>query len=204
MSLCPDHLRQTRIPRCVIVLGLGLGLGLILGGCAAGPVETFDLSALETVKLQRAPRGQLIIAEPVASAPLDGDRVVVRPSPEQVATLKGAQWRERLPRLVQTKLVQSFENGRFLRAVARAESRLVADVTLQIELRRFELDVARGEAVVEIAAKLVNEGSGRIRAADVFVARVTASSEASSAVPALDAALRDVMEQLVPWTARSM
>ncbi len=200
MHHCPQSLRAISRIRCALLLVLGLSVS----GCGAGPVETFDLSALETARVTHAPRGQLIIAEPVASAPLDGDRVVVRPAADQLATLKGAQWRERLPRLIQTKLLQSFENGSFLRTVARAESRLVSDFTLQTELRRFEVDVARGEAVVEIAAKLVNETSGRIRAAEVFAARVPASADPSSAVPALDAAFREVTERLLPWVVRGM
>jgi cholesterol transport system auxiliary component len=191
---CPQSLRATSRIRCALLLVLGL----TVSGCGAGPVETFDLSA------QRAARGQLLIAEPVASAPLDGDRVVVRPAPEQVATLKGAQWRERLPRLVQTRLVQSFENTGALKAVGRSDSRLASDWSLATELRRFEVDVVSGEAVVEVAAKLVHEASGRVRSTQVFEARVPAQAEAGSAVPALDRALGDVMAQLVPWALRGM
>ena len=179
-------------------------LGLSLAGCGAAPVETFDLSALDAMRVARASRGQLLIVEPVASAPLDGDRVLVRPAPESIATLRGAQWRERLPRLVQTRLVQSFENAGFLKAVARSDSRLASDYSLATELRRFEVDVVSGEAVVEIAGKLVHEGSGRIKAAEIFAARVAATADASSAVPALDAALRDVMAQMVAWVSKRM
>jgi len=188
--------RRTALGAVVMMLGLSLA------ACGAGPVETFDLSALEVTRAAKPPRGQLLIAEPVASAPLDGDRLLVRPSPESVATLKGAQWRERLPRLVQTRLVQSFENGAFLKAVARSDSRLASDYSLATELRRFEVDVASGEAVVEIAAKLVHEGSGRIKAAEVFEARMPAQGDTASAVPALNAALREVMTQMVGWVSK--
>lgn len=200
MQHCPQSLRATSRIRCALLLVLGLSVS----GCGAGPVETFDLSALQVAKAQRAARGQLLIAEPVASAPLDGDRVVVRPAPEQVATLKGAQWRERLPRLVQTRLVQSFENTRSLKAVGRSDSRLASDWSLATELRRFEVDVVSGEAVVEVAAKLVHEASGRVRSTQVFEARMPAQAEAGSAVPALDRALGEVMAQLVPWALRGM
>ena len=191
---------MSRISRCAVLLVLGLSVS----ACGAGPVETFDLSALEVAKSQRVTRGQLLIAEPVASAPLDGDRVVVRPSPEQVATLKGAQWRERLPRLVQTRLVQSFENTAAFKGVGRSDSRLASDWSLATELRRFEVDVVSGEAVVEVAAKLVHEASGRVRSTQVFEARMPAQAEAGSAVPALDRALGEVMAQLVPWALRGM
>jgi cholesterol transport system auxiliary component len=145
----------------------------------------------------------LIIAEPVASAPLDGDRILVRPSSDAVATLRGAQWRERLPRLVQTRLVQSFENGKYLKAVGRSDSRLASDFSLMTELRRFEVDVVSGE-VVEIAAKLVHESSGRIRAAQIFTARIPSTADSASAVPSLDAALREVMDEMILWVSLKM
>jgi cholesterol transport system auxiliary component len=179
-------------------------LALVVSGCGAGPAETFDLSALEVAHPHRAPRGQLIIAEPVASAPLDGDRILVRPSSDAVATLRGAQWRERLPRLVQTRLVQSFENGKYLKAVGRSDSRLASDFSLMTELRRFEVDVVSGEAVVEIAAKLVHESSGRIRAAQIFTARIPSTADSASAVPSLDAALREVMDEMILWVSLKM
>jgi cholesterol transport system auxiliary component len=57
------------------------------------------------------------------------------------------------------------------------------------------MDLSRSEAVVEISVKLVEEGAGRIAAAKIFTAR------APGAAAALDAALGDVMGQIVMWTA---
>ena len=180
----------------------GLSFLAFLAACSAGPVATFDLSAAPEGKPVRKARGQVVVSEPSASAPTDGDRIVVRPAGDSVATLKGAQWSERLPHLVQTRLVQSFENARMLTAVGRADSRITAPYALTTEIRRFEIDVARGEAVVEISAKLVAEQSGHITAAQVFSAAVPGSaSDGATAVAALDAALGSVMSQIVVWTA---
>jgi cholesterol transport system auxiliary component len=181
---------------------LALAMALPLAGCASGPDTTFDLSAAPFAKAVRAPRGQVAVSEPVATAPADSDRIVVRPTPDTLATIKGAQWAERLPRLVQTRLLQSFENARLLRHVSRPDGRVVAQYSLNTEIRRFDLDLARGEAVVEMSAKLVEEGVGSIAAAKIFSARVTVASEdGPSAAIALDAALSDVMGQIVVWTA---
>ncbi len=181
----------------------GLVVGaLALAGCGAPPPQTFDLSAVRFASAGRA-HGQLLIAVPLASSPADSDRIAVRPTPDTVATLKGAQWSESLPTLVQTRLVQSFENGRFLQSVARAGSGVEAPRTLTSEIRRFEIDVPSGQAVVEIAVKLVDGAAGRIVAAQVFTAQVpgTAASGAA-ATAALDEALGDVMRQIVAWTAK--
>jgi cholesterol transport system auxiliary component len=145
------------------------------------------------------------VQEPLTTSPLDSDRVIVRPTPETVATLKGAQWSDRLPRLVQTRLVQSFENSRLLRSVARPEAKIQADVALTSEIRRFDIDVAAGEAVIEISAKLVAEKSGRIVAARIFQARAAGSAnDGAAAASALDQTLAQVLRQIVTWGAQAI
>jgi cholesterol transport system auxiliary component len=55
---------------------------------------------------------------------------------------------------------------------------------------------------VEISVKLVEEGAGRIAAAKIFTARAPGGADdGASSVAALDAALGDVMGQIVMWTA---
>jgi cholesterol transport system auxiliary component len=191
--------------RAGVVLRRGaaaLALVLPLAGCASGPPATFDLSAVPGDRRPRAMGAQVAVTEPVATAPVDTDRIVVRPTPDTVALLKGAQWTERLPRLIQTRLLQSFENARLLRFVSRPDGRVVAQYSLNTEIRRFDVDLSHGEAVVEISVKLVEEGAGRIAAAKIFTARTPCAAEdGPTAAAALDAALRDVMSQIVMWTA---
>jgi cholesterol transport system auxiliary component len=189
--------------RAGVILRMGLlvmALALPLAGCANAPSATFDLSALAAAKPARALGAQVVVSEPVATAPMDSDRIVVRPTPETIATLKGAQWTERLPRLLQTRLLQSFENARLLRFVSRPDGRVVAQYSLNTEIRRFDMDLSRGEAVVEISVKLVEEGAGRIAAAKIFSASAPVVAD-EGAPAALDAALGEVMGQIVLWTA---
>jgi cholesterol transport system auxiliary component len=178
----------------------GLAL-LALAGCGGGPApQTFDLSALQGAARAGALRGQLVVTEPVATQALDSDRIVVRPTPESVAYLTGAQWSDRLPRLVQTRLVQSLENAHLLKSVGRPVDRIASDYTLDAELRRFEIDTTRNAAVVEITVKLIASTSGRIVAADVFVAEMAGSaSNGAAAAQSLDAALGEAMGKIVRW-----
>ena len=184
------------------VLAACVALPLSACGGGGGAPETFDLSAASPVARPSRARGQLVIVEPVATSPVDSDRIVVRPSPDTVATLKGAQWSEPLPRLAQTRLLQTFENGHFLLAVGRPGSGVEARYSLVSEIRRFEIDVAAGEAVVEMSVKLVAADSGRIVAGKVFSARAPGSANSgAAAAAALDAALGGVMRDIVAWTA---
>ena len=126
-----------------------------------------------------------------------------RPTPRLAPfpPLTSAQWVERLPSLVQTRLIQTFENGKSLRSVGRPGDKMVADSSLNSEIRKFEINVTTGQANVEISAKLIGETSGRVMAAGIFSAQVPGSaSEGANAAAALDAALSQVLRQIVVWT----
>ena len=182
-----------------------------LGGCAAltgsSSVPTFDLTApREFPRHAGGGRGQLVVNEPGALAILDTDRIVVRPGGGQVAQLAGAQWADRLPKLLQARIVQSFENANRLRAVGRPGDRISADYQLVIDVRSFNLTAASAaSAEVEISAKIVQDRTGRVMAARVFRASVpAASSEGAEAVRAIDEAFNRVAVELVVWASRAV
>jgi cholesterol transport system auxiliary component len=178
-----------------------------LGGLITkSPPPAFDLAAARDFPHHgRTLRGQLIIAEPTALSALDGDRIVVRPSPGEAAALGGAQWQDRLPKLIQARLLQSFENANLLRRVGTPGEGLAADYVLVSTLRAFEISAADQSAAVEIAVKIVAQRSGRIAAARVFRAVVPAPSmEGPAAVAALNDAFVKVAKEIVLWAARAV
>lgn len=148
-------------------------------------------------------RAQLVVAEPAALQLINSDRIIVRPKDRQVSYLSGAQWADRLPSLVQARLIQTFENGHRIGSVGRPEDKIVADATLASEIRTFEIDTSAGPtAVVEITAKIVAEGTGRILAAQLFKARVPAAGTSGpQASAALDEALQRVLRDIVVWAS---
>ncbi len=189
--------RRQRVAATLAVLAL-----LPLAACGGGPSDTFDLLAATDLAGSSRARGQLVVLEPAATSPADSDRIVVHPTPNTVATLKGAQWPENLPRLLQTRLIQSFENSRLLARVARPGEGIEANAQLATEIRRFDIDIATGQAVVEISAKLVSTGSGRVLAAKVFSASEPGDAkDGAGAARALNAAFASVARDMVSWTA---
>jgi cholesterol transport system auxiliary component len=183
----------------------------VLSGCSGGgslfssaPPPAYDLRAARHFPQRPGPaRGQLVITEPAALAAFDGDKVVVRPQPGETAALNDAQWEDRLPRLIQARFIQSFENASRLRRVGRPEDKLATDFVLVSEVRRFEISAVDQAAVVEIAAKIVSERTGRIMSARVFRAVApTSSTQGEGAVAALNEAFVKVATELVRWTAR--
>jgi cholesterol transport system auxiliary component len=185
----------------VLRLGLGLAAALVVASCGSAPPETFDLSAASVPPAHRL-RGQIAIREPVASLDLDGQRILVRTGPETVAYLSGAQWSDRLPSLVQTRLVQTFQNARLLQSVGRAGGGVTADYSLELDIRAFELDAKAVQANVDIAAKIVAIVSGRVVASQIFKTQVPAAgTSGAEATRALNAALSTVMAQIVAFVS---
>ena len=196
-ALILDRFRLTRHRRLFPVLLAGFPF-LLLAACSSAPLATYDLTPAEGFAA-RAGRGQLAVLLPDATLPANSDRIVVRTNPQSVAYLPGAQWADKLPSLVQSRLIESFQNAHLLRAVGRPG--MLADFSLQTSIRRFELDAARGDAVVEISAQIIGP-SGRIVGGRIFAANVPAPpSDPAVVASALDAALAKVMREIVIWTA---
>lgn len=178
---------------------------LALGACSsAKPPQTFDLNAPARLQGSGAMRGNLVVAEPVAVATLDGQRIVVKPNAGEVTYLPDAQWSDRLPKLVQSKIIEAYENSGKLTSVGRPGDRLTVDFQLISEIRSFEIDAATGQARVEISAKIVNDKTGKIAAASVFSATrpVGGAIAGGAATSALDEALGDVLADIVAWRGR--
>lgn len=184
---------------------LALFGALALGGCAslAGskPVPTFDLSAPTGFTAPRGGSGQILVSAPSALQVLDTQQIVVEPKPGQITYLASGQWGDRLPALVQARLIEAFDNGG--RVVARSGENVVGDYVLSTDIRTFSLQTFEGtEAVVEIAARIVDNQSGRIRASRVFTGRAAASGTAGPEVTrALDEASDQVFVDLVKWAS---
>ncbi len=180
---------------------LAVGLALLLGACGSGAVPTtFDLTALPGAARSGAARRSIVVAEPVGLQPFEADRIIVREPGGAVSYLGGGQWADRLPRLVQTRVIQSLENANRLKSVSRPGDKVAADTVLITELRAFDINAGTREAVVDLSAKLVQESSGTVVAAKVFQARVPVTAvNAAVAANGLDRALSLVLADLVRW-----
>ncbi len=188
-------------PGFLRVFGAAAGFAalLSLAGCAAQPRETFDLSGASRLSAGRlsAHGGGVAVAEPIASQPTASDRLVVRGAAGDLAVLEGAQWADRLPRLVQARLIARLGAG----GVDATFPGAPAVYQLTSELRRFEIDAPRQIAVVEIFARLSTDQTGAKRAAAVFVGEAPAPRTLGpDAAHALDAALSQALDRLVAWT----
>jgi cholesterol transport system auxiliary component len=181
-------------------LSLAAAGSLLLAGCGGGSAPTtYDLSAPRDFGRIGGGGGVLIVAQPTAVQALDSDRLIVKDSSGALSFLGGAQWADRVPNLVQTRLIQTFENGSRIAAVGRPGERIVPDFQLNTDIRAFNIDAASGQAVVEITAKLIGDRTGKVQRAKLFSARVPAGAEGAGAAQALDQALSQVLIQIARW-----
>ncbi|MCC5976995.1 MAG: membrane integrity-associated transporter subunit PqiC [Salinarimonas sp.] len=178
----------------------------LLAACGAAPALTvFTLSAPEErISAARSLPGLLLIAEPSTIQIYNTERIVVRGSDGSLSYLPGAQWADQLPELVQSRMVATFENTSRIGAVSRPGDRVSPDFQINTEIRRFEIDTTRREAVVELALRATRESDGRIARAQVFRASAPVGAvEGGSAVRALDEALSRALVEIVNWAGSS-
>lgn len=180
-----------------VVLACGLAG---IGGCSAPPDPAFDLTAPGAPGRHGALAGrQVVVAEPSAIQPFEAQLIVARDAANSISYLPGAQWADRLPRLIQARLVQTFENASAVRASRPAEG-VVGDYQLNSAIRAFQLDAARGEALVEMSVNLVDLKSGKLVSGRIVSRRVPVADSSGPAVAqALDSALSSVMLDIVRW-----
>ena len=112
--------------------------------------------------------------------------------------------------MVQTLLVESFENSGKILAVSRQAIGLRSDFSLNTELREFQAEYFGhpGEPPtvrVRINAKLIEQPRQRIVAAGNFEHAVRArGSEIAAIISAFDQALGKVTKRLVEWSLRAV
>jgi cholesterol transport system auxiliary component len=189
----------------VLVPSLGLGLA----ACGSKAVnDTFDLTAAasDVATSASARNRQLLVADPSALKALDSEQILVRVSGAEIQYLSQSQWSDRLTRVVQSKLVEAFENTGRLGGVGRPGQGLAIDFQLITDVRAFEVSAEGADrGVVEISAKLLNDRNGTVRAQRVFRAEAPASGSDNAAyVAALDQAFARVTGDIVAWTLQSI
>ncbi|HWE74106.1 MAG TPA: ABC-type transport auxiliary lipoprotein family protein [Stellaceae bacterium] len=152
---------------------------------------------------------QLQIDVPLADAALDSTRIALSRSATTLDYFADAAWTDRLPLLVQTRLLESFQNAHRLIAVAGGTASTAhGDVVLLVNLRHFEAQYGASGAPqwrVDLNADLVSAADRKVLASRIFTGSVPATENNMTAiVDSADAAWRDVAAQVVDWSAQTL
>lgn len=187
-----------------------LAMTLLVAGCSlfrGPPPETFDLAAPSSVPVSNGSAAQLLVPEPSALKTLDSERIVVAAGP-RLYYYPDAQWPDRIPRVFQARTIEAFENSRKVKAVGRPGEGLSIDYQIVTNIRSFEYREESkdgGYAHVEVFVKIMDDRNGSVVATRTLTgnAPVTANS-AEAVVAGLDAAMAEVLVELVRWTLKAV
>ena len=182
---------------CASLLGLGPSPHLY----RVTPKSTYPVS------LPHA-SGQLLVDVPFAPAGLDTERIALSRSAVSIDYFADSEWIDRVPLMVQTALLDSFENSKAVIAIDREAVGLRADLILKTDIRHFEAlyDSRAGppEVWVAIVTRLVDPSGRDVVAHASFERREQAqANDIARVVLAFDEALGGVMEEILLWTARN-
>jgi phospholipid/cholesterol/gamma-HCH transport system substrate-binding protein len=185
--------------------GIVAGLERMTGADAIkNPAISFDLAAPRVFpSLDKTSGAPLAVAEPTALIILDTQKMIVRSASGARTQMAGnAQWADALPKLVQAKVVQAFENATSPAMIVRTGDNVTADRQLLLDIRSFDLVAnEKPEALVELAARIVADGN-RVVDARTFSATAPASAvDGPAAAAALNQAFARVATELVVWAA---
>ena len=135
------------------------------------------------------------------------DRIALRATPTELKYFARASWTERAPRMVQTLLVESFENSRAIVAVGRKAVGLRSDYNLKTDMREFQAEYFDADGIptvrVRLNAKLVKQPLRAIVASKTFEATKKAEGKSiQQIIQAFDKALGKVLRRTVEWTLK--
>lgn len=209
------NLQQSLSRRGLLRVGAGLGASIAAAGLAGCTVLTSVNTPTPLYNLKPQldlPAGlpkvrwQLVVSQPNADADLDTSRIALRRSGNVTEYFANAAWVDNAPNLIQSKLIEAFEQSGSV-AVGRDVSSLIPDYVLQVELRDFQAEYGGtvAGAHVRIAAKLVRMSDRKI--VDTINAEQKAQSggtDMQQVVSAFQQALGPVLTQIVVGTLKAV
>lgn len=190
------------------VLLLASCTGALLPGADNEPSKLYVLSPKSTFARDLpSVDWQLTVFVPTADAALNTARIALRRSPISLEYYARVNWVDTTPHMIQTLLVESFENSGRIVSVGRQSVTLRADFSLLTNLREFQAEYIGGgppRVRVRLNAKMVRMPQREILAHETFEYLEQATSEdLGSVVSAFDIALGKTLKRIVEWTLKS-
>ncbi len=188
-----------------------------LSACASlTPVENaliFDLVPVDETLLKGRPVGfSLSVSEPKASNVLDSEKVLVRPTPVLIQYYSDIIWSDRIPKLIQRRVIQAFEDSKRLRSVGARADGFDSQYDLVLEIRDFQIEpsllvnkTANKPLRVKVVvfAKLISERSAKVVRSTRITKIVEIKTETRENIAlAFNDAFKQMSVDLVKWTLR--
>jgi phospholipid/cholesterol/gamma-HCH transport system substrate-binding protein len=175
------------------------------GGEPAIPKTIYDLSIPSDFASPKTPlKEQLVMPTPTAILLLDTQRFLLEPNKE-LPEFANAQWADSIPKMLQVKLIQSFENYDIAHAPLRSTDTPGTNPQILVDVRSFQINTGT-ELTAEIgfSARILNK-DGQVVASRLFQQRKKLDKpDPASAVAAFDDAFGSIATDLITWTANTL
>jgi len=175
------------------------------GGEQAAPKTIYDLSIPKQFAPPKKPlKEQLVLPTPTGILQLETQRFVLAPNKELPA-FSSAQWADSILKMLQVKLIQSFENYDIEHAPLRSVDNPGSTFQLLIDVRSFQINT-EDELTAEIgfSARIVNK-EGQVVASRLFEQRKKLDKpDPGSAVAAFNDAFASIATELITWTTNAI
>lgn len=204
--------RLMRLVAGVMLTGFLAGCALDLPGTGEPP-RIFVLSPKSTFKEDLPDVDwQLLVDVPVSAAGISSSRIALQQNAMELEYYSRAAWTDAAPKLIQTLLIESFENSGKILAVGRQAIGLRSDFLLNTELREFQAEyfdedgkpMASGEGPrvrVRLNVKLIKMPQRAIVGSHTIEEVIQAKgTDMVTIVQAYDEALGKVLKETVHWT----
>src|SRR6266446_6280943 len=181
------------------------GLEKMTGGGTPAQKMTYDLRAPQNLgPASKAIKGQLAIPEPTAVAMLETQRFLFSPA-KDVPGFADALWADSIPKLLQARLIESFENYDIAHAPLRVADIGQTDLQLLVDVRRFRISGdSDPTAEIGLSARIVDR-NGKVIASRLFEdSQKFDKVEPPAAVAAFDDAFGRIAKDMIAWTVQAL
>ena len=185
--------------------GIIAGLEKMTGGGTQQKRTTYDLRAPNDFgPASKVISGQLALPEPTAVGMLETQRFLFSPA-KDYAGFDDVLWADNIPKLLQARLIEGFENYDIAHAPLRSMDIGQADFQLLVDVRRFRVAVdTTPSAEIGLSVRIVDK-NGKLIAARLFEeSQKLEKVEPPPAVAAFDEAFGRIAKALILWTVQSL
>jgi phospholipid/cholesterol/gamma-HCH transport system substrate-binding protein len=181
------------------------GLERMTGG--GTPVEkiAYDLRApVDFAPANNTLKGQLAIPEPTAVVMLETQRMLFSPAKDYPG-FAGAQWADSIPKLLQARLIESFENYDIGHSPLRSADGAQVDDQLVIDVRQFQITTdTEPTADIALSAKILDK-DGKVVASRLFQqSQKLDKPEPTAAAVAFSDAFGRIAKDVIAWTVGAL
>jgi len=179
------------------------GLEKMTGGGTPAQKITYDLRAPRDLEQPgKIIKGQLTIPEPTAVAMLETQRMLFSAA-KDYPDFSDFLWADSIPKLLQTRLIEGFENYDIAHAPLRTADIGQTDFQLLIDVRRFRIAVdSEPTAEIGLSARIVDK-NGKVIASRLFEdSQKVDKVEPPAAVAAFNDAFSRIAKDMIAWTVQ--